>query len=386
MNFDYSQTTQEIRSAVAALCQNFGGDYWQKCDAEGRYPEEFVAAMSQAGWLAALIPEEYGGSGLTLLDGCVILEEVNRSGANGASCHAQMYTMAAILNHGSAAQKRKYLPRIADGSLRLQAFGVTEPDAGSNTLKIKTFAKKVAGGYVINGQKVWTSRFKQSHMYLLIARTTPYEDVKKKTDGLTLFLVDIAKAGAALASTPIKTMLNHHTNQVFITNLEVTDDDRIGEEGKGFSYLVDSLNSERLLVASESLGDGKWFTEQASRYASERIVFDRPIGANQGVQFPIAKAHMNLQAAELMRNKAAALFDAGKPCGPDSNMAKYLATEASWEAAEAAMLTFGGNGVACEYNLERKWKESRLFRIAPISNNLVLAQVAQHVLGMPRSY
>ena len=386
MNFDYSDTTREIRAAVAGLCGNFGPEYWQQCEANERYPEEFVDAMSKAGWLAALIPEEYGGSGLSLLDGCVILEEVNRSGGNGASCHAQMYTMAAILNHGSEAQKRKYLPRIADGSLRLQAFGVTEPDAGSNTLKIKTFATKVPGGYVINGQKVWTSRFKQSHMYLLIARTTPYEEVKKKTEGLTLFLVDIEKAGQSLSSTPIKTMLNHHTNQVFIDNLQVTHEDRIGEEGKGFSYLVDSLNSERLLVASESIGDGKWFVEHASRYASERIVFDRPIGANQGVQFPIAKAHMNLQAAELMRNKAAALFDAGQPCGPESNMAKYLCTEASWEAAEAAMMAFGGNGVACEYNVERKWKEARLFRIAPISNNLVLAQVAQHVLGMPRSY
>jgi acyl-CoA dehydrogenase len=386
MNFDYSDTTREIRGAVADLCSNFGSEYWQSCEAIEKYPEEFVSAMSKAGWLAALIPEAYGGSGLSLLDGCVILEEVNRSGGNGASCHAQMYTMAAILNHGSEGQKRKYLPRIADGSLRLQAFGVTEPDAGSNTLKIKTFAKKVPGGYVINGQKVWTSRYKQSHMYLLIARTTPYEDVKKKTEGLTLFLVDIEKAGPSLSSTPIKTMLNHHTNQVFIDNLQVTDADRIGEEGKGFSYLIDSLNSERLLVASESIGDGKWFTEHASRYASERIVFDRPIGANQGVQFPIAKAHMNLQAAELMRNKAAALFDAGLPCGPESNMAKYLCTEASWEAAEAAMMAFGGNGVACEYNVERKWKEARLFRIAPISNNLVLAQVAQHVLGMPRSY
>jgi acyl-CoA dehydrogenase len=386
MNFDYPDTTREIRGAVADLCSNFGPEYWQNCEATEKYPEEFVCAMSQAGWLAALIPEEFGGSGLSLLDGCVILEEVNRSGGNGASCHAQMYTMAAILNHGSEEQKRKYLPRIADGSLRLQAFGVTEPDAGSNTLKIKTFAKKVPGGYVINGQKVWTSRYKQSHMYLLIARTTPYEEVKKKTEGLTLFLVDIEKAGKSLSSTPIKTMLNHHTNQVFIDNLQVTDADRIGEEGKGFSYLVDSLNSERLLVASESIGDGKWFVEHASRYASERIVFDRPIGANQGVQFPIAKAHMNLQAAELMRNKAAALFDAGLPCGPESNMAKYLCTEASWEAAEAAMMAFGGNGVACEYNVERKWKEARLFRIAPISNNLVLAQVAQHVLGMPRSY
>lgn len=386
MTFEYSDTNLEIRRAVADLCTRFGGDYWQRCEAEERYPHEFVDAMTEAGWLAALIPEAYGGSGLTLMDACAILEEVNRSGANGASCHAQMYTMAAILNHGSEAQRQKYLPRIASGELRLQAFGVTEPDAGSNTLRIKTFARKVPGGYVINGQKVWTSRYRQSHLYLLIARTTPYEECKKKTDGLSLFLVDIEKAGPALQSTPIPTMLNHHTNQVFIDNLEVSDDDRIGEEGRGFQYLVDSLNSERLLVASEALGDGKWFIEQAARYGSERIVFDRPIGANQGVQFPIAKAHINLQAAELMRNRAASLFDAGQPCGPESNMAKYLSTEASWEAAEAAMLTFGGNGVACEYNVERKWKEARLFRIAPISNNLVLAQVAQHVLGMPRSY
>ena len=386
MSAEASTHIDEIRGAVAALCRDFGGDYWQRCEREERYPEEFVLAMTRAGWLAALIPEEFGGSGLSLREACVILEEVNRSGANGASCHAQMYTMGSLLNHGSDAQKRKYLPRIADGSLRLQAFGVTEPDAGSNTLKIKTFAKKVPGGYVINGQKVWTSRFRQSHMYLLIARTTPFEEVKKKTEGLTLFLVDIEKAGSALKSTPIRTMLNHHTNQVFIDNLEVGDEDRIGDEGKGFSYLVDSLNSERLLVASESLGDGKWFVETAAKYAGERIVFDRPIGANQGVQFPIAKAHINLQAAELMRNRAADLFDARQACGPESNMAKYLATEASWEAAEAAMLTFGGNGVACEYNVERKWKEARLYRIAPISNNLVLAQVAQHVLGMPRSY
>jgi acyl-CoA dehydrogenase len=386
MTSELSTSIDEIRRAVAALCRDFDGSYWQGCEREERYPEEFVCAMTKAGWLGALIPEEYGGSGLSLREACVILEEVNRSGANGASCHAQMYTMGSLLNHGSEAQKRKYLPRIADGSLRLQAFGVTEPDAGSNTLKIKTFAKRVPGGYVINGQKVWTSRYLQSHMYLLIARTTPYEEVKKKTEGLTLFLVDIEKAGASLKSTPIKTMLNHHTNQVFIDNLEVTDDDRIGEEGKGFTYLVDSLNSERLLVASESLGDGKWFVENASRYATDRIVFDRPIGANQGVQFPIAKAHMNLQAAELMRDRAADLFDAGKPCGPESNMAKYLTSEAAWEAAEAAMIAFGGNGVAVEYNVERKWKEARLFRIAPISNNLVLAQVAQHVLGMPRSY
>jgi acyl-CoA dehydrogenase len=386
MDFSYTDTQQEIRAAVRKLCGEFGLDYWRERDEAGAYPEEFVDAMAKAGWLAALIPEEYCGSGLSLLDGCVILEEVNATGGNAASCHAQMYTMASVLRHGSKEQKQKYLPRIADGSLRLQAFGVTEPDAGSNTLKIKTFAKRSNDGYVINGQKIWTSRFRQSHMYLFIARTTPYEEVKRKTDGLTLFLVDIAKAGDSLRSTPIKTMLNHHTNQVFIEDLKVTDEDRIGEEGRGFYYLLDSLNSERLLVTSESVGDGKWFIEQASRYVSERVVFDRPIGANQGVQFPIARAHMNLQAAELMRNKAATLFDNNQPCGNETNMAKYLATEASWEAAEATLSAYGGFGFASEYHIERKWREARLFRTAPISNNLVLAQIAQHALNMPRSY
>ena len=386
MNFDYSDTQNEIRDAVGRLCAEYGPAYWRGCDERGEYPEAFVQAMSDAGWLAALIPEDYGGSGLGLLDACLILEEVNRSGGNGAACHAQMYTMAALLNHGSAEQKERYLPRIADGSLRLQAFGVTEPDAGSNTLKLKTFARRTNDGYVINGQKIWTSRYFQSHMYLLIARTTPVEEVKRKTDGLTLFLVDIAKAGKALRGQPIRTMLNHHTNEVFIEDLHVTDEDRIGEEGRGFHYLLDSLNSERLLVASEALGDGRWFTAQASRYATERVVFDRPIGANQGVQFPIARAHINIEAATLLRNRAATMFDRGQPCGPEANMTKYLATESSWEAAEACMTAFGGYGVASEYDVERKWKEARLFRTAPISNNLVLAQHAQHTLKMPRSY
>ena len=386
MKFDYTDTQEEIREAVRKLCNEFGPDYWRECDESEKYPEEFVQAMTDAGWLAALIPEEYGGSGLGIMEGCIILEEINRSGGNGAACHAQMYTMASVLNHGSEEQKKKVLPRIAEGSLRLQAFGVTEPDAGSNTLKLKTFARRTNEGYVINGQKIWTSRFKQSHMYLLIARTTPLEEVKKKTDGLTLFLVDIAAAGDSLKSKPIRTMLNHHTNEVFIDDLHVTDDDRIGEEGRGFTYLVDSLNSERLLVCSESIGDGKWFVEQASRYATERVVFDRPIGQNQGISFPIAKAHMNVEAAELMRNRAAALFDARKPCANDTSMAKYLASEAAWEAAEACMTTFGGYGVASEYHVERKWKEARLFRTAPLSNNLILAQIGQNVLGMPRSY
>ncbi|MGX1744483.1 acyl-CoA dehydrogenase family protein [Bosea sp. NPDC055353] len=387
MDFDYTETQQQIRAAVRKLCAEFGVDYWRKCDEAGEYPEDFVQAMTKAGWLSALIPEEYGGSGLGLMEGCIILEEINRSGGNGAACHAQMYTMASVLNHGSEEQKRRYLPRIADGSLRLQAFGVTEPDAGSNTLRIKTFAKRrPGGGYVINGQKIWTSRYMQSHMYLLIVRTTPFEEVSRKTDGLSLFLIDIEKAGKALHARPIRTMLNHHTNEVFIDNLEVGEEDRIGEEGRGFHYLVDSLNSERLLVASESIGDGRWFTAEASRYASDRQVFDRPIGQNQGIQFPISRAHMNIEAAELMRNRAAALFDRKLPCANETSMAKFLASEAAWEAAEACMTTFGGYGVASEYHVERKWKEARLFRTAPLSNNLILAQVAQHALGMPRSY
>ena len=386
MDFAYSSTQQEIRAAVGELVRRFGDAYWRDCDAREAYPDAFVAAMTEAGWLAALIPEEYGGSGLSLLDACVILEEVNRQGGNAATCHAQMYTMASVLQHGSKAQKEAILPHIATGDLRLQAFGVTEPDAGSNTLRIKTFAKKVNGGYVINGQKIWTSRFRQSDMYLLLARTTPYEDVARKTDGLSLFLVDIAKAGKALQPRTIDTMLNHHTNEVFIDNLEVADECRVGEEGQGFRYLLSSLNAERLLVSSECVGDGKWFIERARTYATNRVVFDKPIGANQGVAFPIAKAHMNLSAAELMRNLAASLFDQGLPCGGEANMAKYLCSEASWEAAEAAMTTYGGYGVATEYDIERKWKETRLFRTAPISNNLVLAYVAQHLLDMPRSY
>jgi acyl-CoA dehydrogenase len=386
MNFEYTDTQREIRSAVRRLCDGFGLDYWRECDEARGYPEDFVRAMTEAGWLAALIPEAYGGSGLDLIDACVILEEINASGGNGAACHAQMYTMAAVLHHGSDAQKARYLPRIADGSLRLQAFGVTEPNAGSDTLGIETFARKIDGGYVINGQKIWTSRYLQSNLYLLIARTTPIDQVTRKTDGLSLFLVDIAGAGDALHSKPIPTMLNHHTNEVFIEDLPVSDEDRIGEEGKGFHYLLSSLNAERLLVASESVGDGKWFTGQSARYGSDRVVFGRPIGANQGVQFPIAKAHMAVEAAELMRNKAASLFDAARPCGAEANMAKYLASEAAWEAAEACMTTFGGYGLASEYHVERKWREARLFRTAPVSNNLVLAHVGQHVLGMPRSY
>jgi acyl-CoA dehydrogenase len=386
MDFSYSDTQREIRSAVTELSLRFGDAYWRDCDAKEAYPDDFVAAITEAGWLAALIPEQYGGSGLQLMDACVILEAINAAGGNAAACHAQMYTMASVLQYGSDAQKDAVLPRIARGELRLQAFGVTEPDAGSNTLRIKTFARKVNGGYLINGQKIWTSRYRQSDMYLLLARTTPYEDVKRKTDGLSLFLVDIARAGKSLQPRTIDTMLNHHTNEVFIENLEVEDTWRIGEEGQGFKYLLSSLNAERLLVASECIGNGSWFTGRASRYATERVVFEKPIGANQGVAFPIAQAHMALKASELMRNQAAAQFDAGAPCGDEANMAKYLCSEAAWQAAEACMTTYGGYGFACEYDIERKWKETRLFRTAPLSNNLVTAFVAQHTLQMPRSY
>ncbi len=386
MDFTFTELQNEIRASVRQLCARFDLDYWRRCDEEKRYPEEFVAAMSAAGWLGALIPEEYGGGGLGITEAGIILEEINRSGGNSAACHAQMYTMGSLLRHGSAEQKRKYLPEIASGRIRLQAFGVTEPDAGSDTTQIKTFARASDAGYVINGQKVFTSRYQHSDLLLLVARTTPLEEVKKKTEGISLFLVDLRAAGDAFEARPIATMMNHETNQLFIRDLVVPRDALIGEEGRGFSYLLDGLNAERILIASECIGDGRWFLDQATRYANERVVFGRPIGQNQGVQFPLAKAHIAIEAADLMRLKAASRFDAGEPCGPEANMAKYLASEASWEAGEAAMQTFGGYGFASEYHVERKWRETRLFRTAPISNNLVLAYVGEHVMGLPRSY
>lgn len=386
MDFEFSSTHKEIRDGVRELCSKFDLEYWRKCDEAHVYPEAFVKAMSDAGWLAALIPQEYGGSGLPMIDAAIILEEINHSGGNGAACHAQMYTMASVLQHGSDQQKREYLPRIAEGRLRLQAFGVTEPDAGSDTSKIKTFAARKGDSYIINGQKIFTSRFQHSDMMLLLARTTPFDQVRRKTDGMSLFLVDLKKAGETVKAVPIATMINHETNQVFIDNLEVPVDARIGEEGKGFQYLLSSLNAERILVASESIGDGKFFIDRSVQYAKQRIVFDRPIGQNQGVQFPIAKAYTALEAADLMRLKAATRFDGGLPCGAEANMAKYLASEASWEAAEAAITTLGGYGFANEYHIERKWREARLFRTAPIANNLVLSFVGEHVLGLPRSY
>lgn len=386
MDFEFSRSEREIRAAVATLCARFGDEYWRQCDERGAYPDEFVKALSEAGWLAALIPQEYGGAGLTMLEGSIILEEINHSGGNAAACHAQMYTMASLLKHGSEEQKQRYLPRIASGNLRLQAFGVTEPDAGSETPKIKTFARREGDHYLVNGSKIFTSRYQHSDLLVLLTRTTPFEQVEKKTDGMSLFVVDLKESGGSIRAVPIATMINHGTNQLFIDNLALPREALVGEEGKGFYYLLSSLNAERILVASESIGDGRWFVERAVKYARERRVFDRPIGMNQGVQFPLAKAHMAVEAAELMRLKAATRFDANLPCGGEANMAKYLATEAAWEAGEAAMTTLGGYGFAKEYHVERKWRESRLYRTAPISNNLVLSYVGEHLLGLPRSY
>jgi acyl-CoA dehydrogenase len=386
MDFELSDGQKEIRNAVAALCARFGNDYWRSCDERNAYPDEFVKAMTEAGWLAALIPQEFGGAGLSMLEASLILEEVNRSGGNAVACHAQMYTMAAILKHGNIEQKKRYLPRIASGELRLQSFGVTEPDAGSETPRIKTFARREGDNYVINGQKIFTSRYQHSDMLLLLTRSTPFDQVTKKTDGMSLFLVNIKESGSAIKAVPISTLVNHGTNQLFIDNLVLPREALIGEEGKGFSCLLSSLNAERILVASESVGDGRWFVDYATKYANQRRVFDRPIGMNQGVQFPIAKAHVAVEAANLMRLKAATLFDAGLPFGGEANMAKYLASEAAWEAGEAAMVTLGGYGFTKEYHVERKWREARLYRTAPIANNLVLSFVAEHLLGLPRSY
>lgn len=386
MDFAYSALQQEIRASVRDLCARFDLEYWRRCESERSYPEAFVQAMSAAGWLGILIPEQYGGGGLGITEAAIVLEEINHSGGSSAVCHAQMYTMGAVARHGSEEQKRRYLPQLADGTLRLQAFAVTEPDAGSDTTRITTFARRTDRGYVISGQKVFTSRVQHSDLLVLLARTTPIEQVRKRTEGMSLFLIDLRAAGDAIQAVPIETMINHETNHVFITDLEVPSEALIGEEGRGFSYLLDGLNAERILIASECIGDGRWFIEQATDYANQRVVFGRPIGQNQGVQFPLAAAHMAVEAAGLMRLRAATLFDAGKPCGPEANMAKYLASEASWQAADVAMSTLGGYGLAREYHVERKWREARLFRTAPITNNLVLSYVAERVLHLPRSY
>jgi acyl-CoA dehydrogenase len=384
---DRAESHQQIRAAVRDLCSRFPGEYWRKLDEARVYPEEFVRALTDAGWLSALIPEEYGGAGLGITEASIILEEVNRSGANSGACHAQMYIMGTLLRHGSDAQKRRYLPDIAAGKLRLQSFAVTEPTTGSDTTRLKTMAVRNGDRYIVNGQKVWTSRVQHSDLMLLLARTTPLDQVRNKSDGLSVFLVDLRTSGGkGITVRPIRNMPNHETNEVFLDNLEVPAENLIGEEGKGFRYVLDGMNAERILIAAECIGDGHWFIERASRYASERVVFERPIGQNQGVQFPIARAHVNVEAADLMRYNAAALFEAGKPCGAEANMAKMLAADASWEAANVCLQTHGGFGFAAEYDIERKFRETRLYQVAPVSTNLILAYIAEHVLGLPRSY
>ncbi len=387
MDFSQPAELREIRAAVRELCDRFPGEYWRGLEPD-RYPEEFVRALTEHGWLAALIPEEYGGAGLGLTAASVILEEINASGGNAGACHAQMYTMGTILRHGSPEQKERYLPPIASGVLRLQAFGVTEPTVGSDTTRIQTTATRTDGGYVIRGQKIWTSRALHSDLMLLLARTTPLEEVERRTEGLSTFIVDMRRAldEGHMTIRPIRTLMNHATTEIFLDGVEVPADGLVGEEGKGFRYILDGMNAERILIAAECIGDGHWFMEKAVRYASERVVFGRPIGANQGVQFPLAEAHAAIEAADLVRYRAAWLFEQGEPCGPDANMAKLLASEASWQAANACLDTHGGFGFAEEYDVERKFRETRLYRVAPVANNLLLAYLGQHVLGLPRSY
>jgi len=381
------ETYAEIRDLVRRICSDFPGSYWRKLDDEEAYPSKFVAALTKAGLLAALIPEEYGGLGLPLGAATATLEEIHANGCNAGACHAQMYIMGTLLRHGSAEQKQKYLPQIAAGRLRLQAFGVTEPTTGTDTTKLKTRAERRDDQYVVSGQKVWTSRALQSDLMLLLARTTPLDAVKKKSEGLSVFLVDIkASLGHGLDIKPLPAMINHNTTEVFFDSLRVPAENLIGQEGQGFRYILDSMNAERILIAAEAIGDGRWFIAKAAKYASERVVFDRPIGRNQGVQFPIARAYAEVEAAALMVRKATALFESGRPCGPEANMAKLLASEAAWHAGEAALQCHGGFGFAREYDIERKWRETRLFQVAPISTNLVLAYLGEHVLGMPRSY
>ncbi|MBS3975559.1 MAG: acyl-CoA/acyl-ACP dehydrogenase [Syntrophomonadaceae bacterium] len=381
------QLHEELRRGVRTICQDFPDAYWQKIDAEEAYPEEFVQVLTRAGFLSALIPEEYGGAGLSLAEASVIMEEINLSGANAGACHAQMYIMGTLLRHGSLEQKQKYLPKIADGSLRLQAFGVTEPNTGSDTTQLKTTAVRQGDKYVVNGQKVFISRALYSDLMLLLVRTTPINQVQKRTEGLSVLLVDLKDAiGNGITIRPIRTMMNHATTEMFIDNLQVPAENLIGEEGKGFKYILDGMNAERILIAAECLGDGYWFIKRATDYAKERVVFNRPIGQNQGIQFPIARAYINLEAANLMRYQAAELFDAKKPCGKEANMAKLLAADAAWEAANVALQTLGGFGFAAEYDVERKFRETRLYQVAPISTNLILSYVAEHVLKLPRSY
>ena len=372
---------------MRALCAQFPAAYFRDVDARREYPADFVAALTKAGWLAALIPQEYGGSGLGIREASVIMEEINRAGGNAGACHGQMYNMGTLLRHGSAAQKAKYLPAIARGELRLQSMGVTEPSAGSDTTAIATFARRKGDRYVVNGQKVWISRVRHSDLMILLARTTPPGETRNKSEGLSIFLVDLREAiGKGLTVRPIANMVSHDVSELFFENLEIPAQNLIGEEGRGFRYILDGLNAERAIIAGECIGDGHWFIDRVTKYAGERIVFGRPIGANQGVQFPIAQAYIEIEAANLMRFKACELFDAGEPCGAEANMAKYLAAKASWQAAEACLQFHGGFGFAADYDVERKFRETRLYQVAPISTNLILAYVAEHVLGLPRSY
>jgi len=387
LSIETGEDYPEIREGVRRVCADFPGEYWRNLEAKEAYPTEFVKALTASGYLGALIPEEFGGSGMPLRAAAVILEEIHASGCNAGACHAQMYTMGTVLRHGSMEQKQKYLPSIASGALRLQAFGVTEPTSGTDTTKLKTRAVRDGDSYVINGQKVWTSRALHSDLMLLLARTTPLDQVKKKSDGLSVFLLDIRDGlGKGLDIRPLKAMVNHHATEVFFENLRIPADNLIGEEGKGFKYILDGMNAERILVSAEAIGDARWFTKTAVAYVNERKVFDRPIGQNQAVQFPIARAHAETDAADLILRRAAAQFAAGLPCGDDANMGKLLASDATWHAAEACLQCHGGFGFAKEYDVERKWRETRLFQIAPISTNLVLSYIGEHMLGMPRSF
>jgi len=383
---DRQVNLEAIRSGIRALCKDFPESYWREKDDNMAYPEEFIEVLTKEGWLSVLIPEEYGGAGLGVLEASVILEEINRSGGNAGAGHAQMYTMGALLRHGSPDQKQKYLPKIASGELRLQAFGVTEPNAGSDTTNLDTFAEKKGNKYIVNGQKIWISRSQQSDLMLLLARTTPKKEVKKKTDGLSIFLLDMNDQKDNINIQPIDTMINHATTEIFLENVEIPEENLIGEEGKGFKYILSGMNAERILIASESIGDGKYFIDKGTAYANERVIFKRPIGQNQGVQFPLAESYMKIEAAELIRDKAAVMFDNGEKDGKEANMAKYLSSESTWEAANAVMDIHGGYGLAKEYHIERKFREARLYKVAPITNNLIVTYIAQHVLGLPRSF
>ena len=385
INLALSEEQRALRAGVLEICKRYPGEYWRELDAKREYPEAFVTELTKAGYLAALIPAEFGGAGLGIREGGLILETINYSGGNAAACHAQMYIMGTVLRHGSEAQKRQYLPKIATGELRLQAFGVTEPNSGSDTTKLQTTAVRRGDRYVVNGRKIFISRVLQSDLMLLLARTTPVDRVQRKTDGLSVFLIDIRDL-KGLEVRPLRMMMNHSTNALFFDDAEIPAESLVGEEGRGFHYILDGMNAERILVASDSLGDARWFIEKAVAYSNQRVIFGRPIGANQGVQFAVAKAHVAIEAAELMRDKAAALFDAGQPCGGEANMAKYLGAEAAWDAGNACIDCHGGYGYAEEYDVERKFRECRLYKTAPINNNLVLAYVGEHVLGLPRSY